>query len=177
MKNDISIRRAREGDEEALALVGQATFLETFAGVLDGAAIIGHCQKAHSASQYRNWLADADVAIWLAEIVPGDAPVGYLVVAPPDLPMVEIGQDLELKRIYLLSRYHGGGAGKQLLARAIEHAESRRAARLLLGVYSGNTAAIAFYRRQGFSNLAERKFNVGGKVYDDHVMSLALANA
>ncbi len=177
MKTNISIRRARQGDEEALALVGQATFLETFAGVLDGAAIIGHCQKAHSASQYRNWLADADVAIWLAEIAPGDAPVGYLVIAPPDLPMVEIGQDLELKRIYLLSRYHGGGTGRQLLAQAIEHAESQRAARLLLGVYSGNTAAIAFYHRQGFANLAERKFNVGGKFYDDHVMSLALSNA
>jgi ribosomal protein S18 acetylase RimI-like enzyme len=91
--------------------------------------------------------------------------------------MVDIGQDLELKRIYLLSRYHGGGTGKHLLAQAIEHAQSQRAARLLLGVYSGNTAAMAFYRRQGFSNLAERKFNVGGKDYDDHVMSLALATA
>ncbi|MFC0132620.1 GNAT family N-acetyltransferase [Massilia eurypsychrophila] len=177
MKNEISIRRAREGDEEALALVGQATFLETFAGVLDGAAIVGHCQKAHSASQYCNWLADSEVAIWLAEIAPGNAPVGYLVIAPPDLPMVDIGQDLELKRIYLLSRYHGGGTGKQLLAQAIDHAQSQRAARLVLGVYSGNTAAIAFYRRQGFANLAERKFNVGGKDYDDHVMSLALATA
>lgn len=38
MQVDVSIRRARAGDEEALALVGQATFLETFAGVLDGIA-------------------------------------------------------------------------------------------------------------------------------------------
>ncbi|WP_426173694.1 hypothetical protein [Massilia sp. TWR1-2-2] len=96
-------------------------------GGLDGAAIVGHCQKAHSASQYRDWLADAEVAIRLAKIAPGNAPVGYLVVAPPGLPMVDIGQDLELKRIYLPSHYHGGGTGKdQTSSRSRHRCRNRR---------------------------------------------------
>jgi len=33
---------------DALALVGQATFDETFSGILDGAAIVGPCRQAHS---------------------------------------------------------------------------------------------------------------------------------
>lgn len=56
----------------------------------------------------------------------------------------------------------------------MDHARSTGAARLLLGVYAGNDSAIGFYRRQGFVNLTTRKFKVGGRDYDDHVLSLAL---
>ena len=175
MAAEISIRRARTGDENALSLVGQATFLETFSGVLDGAAIVGHCRQAHSADQYRQWLGDPETAAWLAEATPGNAPVGYAVVASPELPMADISRDLELKRIYLLGRYQGGGTGKRLLAQAIGHAKLKGAARLLLGVYAGNASALAFYRKQGFVNLTQRQFNVGGRAYDDQVMSLTLS--
>ena len=171
---EVSIRRAHVGDEEALALVGQATFLETFSGKLDGAAIVEHCRRAHSAAHYRDWLDDARSALWLAEASPGDAPVGYSVVAPPDLPSADLSCDLELKRIYLLGRYQGSGIGRRLLAAAIEHASLLGAPRLLLGVYAGNDSAIRFYRRQGFTHLTDRKFTVGGQAYDDHVMSLVL---
>lgn len=175
MAAEISIRRARAGDENALALVGQATFLETFSGVLDGAAIIGHCRQAHSAAQYRHWLGDPDASVWLAEVTPGNTPVGYLVVARPELPMADMSRDLELKRIYLLGRYQGGGSGKRLLGQAVEHATLAGAARLLLGVYIGNASALGFYRQQGFVNLTQRQFNVGGRAYDDQVMSLVLS--
>ena len=175
MVSEVSIRRAQINDEDALALVGQATFLETFSSVLDGRAIIEHCRRAHSASQYRHWLGDPDAAIWLAEASPGHSPVGYIVVARPELPMADAQRDLELKRIYLLGRYHGGGVGKRLLSQAIGHAKLAGAARLLLGVYAGNASAIGFYRQQGFIDLTRRQFNVGGRDYDDQVMSLALA--
>jgi GNAT superfamily N-acetyltransferase len=175
MTIDLAVRRARPGDDDALALIGQSTFLETFAGILDGAAIVEHCRRAHSAAQYREWLADPDAALWLAETVHGDAPVGYAVLARPQLPGADAERDLELKRIYLLSRYHGGGASKRLLNEAVEFARAAGAARLLLGVYSGNEAAIGFYLRQGFVHCTQRQFNVGGKLYDDHVLGLTLA--
>jgi ribosomal protein S18 acetylase RimI-like enzyme len=159
-----------------LSLVGQATFLETFSGVLDGTAITEHCRKAHSPSQYLHWLGDARSAVWLAGAVPGHAPVGYVVVAVPDLPGADPAGDLELKRIYLLGRYQGGGLGKRLLRQAVEHAEGVGATRLLLGVYAGNQSAIAFYKKQGFTHVADRQFVVGGTAYDDHVMSLQLGS-
>lgn len=177
MAAEVEIRRAQVGDEEALSLIGQATFLETFAGVLDGAAITAHCRKAHSPTQYLHWLNDARSAVWLASAVSGHAPVGYLVVAAPELAVADPASDLELKRIYLLGRYQGGGLGKRLLAQAIAHAETVGAARLLLGVYAGNQAAIAFYKKQGFTHLADRQFVVGGTAYDDHVLRLALGHA
>ena len=94
------IRRCIPEDDASLALVGQATFLETFAGILIGNDVVAHCAKAHSVSIYREWLQDPEYALWLVEIAPGNAPIGFMVVAPPDLPLPDTSGDLELKRIY-----------------------------------------------------------------------------
>ena len=175
MGTDIQLRRCGPGDEAALALVGQATFLETFAGILGGNEIVAHCAKAHTVELYRAWLADPGHALWLAEISPGNAPIGYMVIAPPQLPLPDTSGDMELKRIYLLSKFQGGGIGKRLVAAAITHSASALAKRLLLGVYAHNHSAIAFYERAGFGKLGSRKFNVGGKDYDDNIMGMSLS--
>ncbi len=50
------IRGCVPGDEAALALVGQASFLETYAGTLRNADILEHCAGKHSQAVYRAWL-------------------------------------------------------------------------------------------------------------------------
>lgn len=174
MTIETHLRPCIAGDEAALALVGQATFLETFAGILGGEDIVAHCARAHATGLYRAWIDDPGCASWLVEADPGHAPVGYMVVAPPQLPLPDTASDLELKRIYLLGRFQGGGLGKRLVSAAIAHAAASGARRLLLGVYAHNAAAIGFYRRLGFNKLGTRKFNVGGKDYDDSIMGLPL---
>lgn len=115
MTIDVQLRRCTPGDGPGLALAGQATFLETFAGILPGPDIVAHCGRAHSAAHYDAWLADATYQMWLAEAGHGAAPVGIMVVGPPELALPELSErDLELKRIYLLSRLHAGGVGRQL---------------------------------------------------------------
>ena len=168
------VRPCAPGDEAALALVGQATFLETFAGILGGEDIVAHCTRAHAADLYRKWISDPEYALWLAESQPGNAPVGYMVVAPPQLPLPNTAGDLELKRIYLLGKFQGGGIGGRLVSTAIAHAAAAGARRLLLGVYAHNTPAIGFYERLGFSRIGNRKFNVGGTDYDDDIMGMTL---
>ena len=170
----IQIRRCTGADAAALALIGQCTFLETFADVLPGAAIMGHCAKAHALQVYQDWLADPAYQLWLAE-APGGAPVGFMVVAPPDLPLPGVSsQDAEIKRVYLLSKFQGGGVGKRFIAEAVAHAAERGAKRLLLGVYGQNHAAIAFYERSGFAKVGTRTFNVGGNDFDDFIMGRTL---
>jgi ribosomal protein S18 acetylase RimI-like enzyme len=166
-----TIREARAEDAAALALIGAATFLETFAGILDGDAIVGHCAAQHSEAAYRACLADGARA-WIAEAQPGGAPIGFALVAKPDLAASREG-DIELKRIYSLSRFHGTGLGAALMEQALEAASGHR--RLLLGVYARNERALAFYRKQGFADLGARQFNVGGKLYDDLVLARPLA--
>ena len=174
MATQTDLRPCIPGDEAALSLIGQATFLETFAGVLGGKDIVAHCAQAHAPELYRTWLADPGYALWLVELSPDQAPIGFMVVALPQLPLPDTAGDLELKRIYLLSKFQGGGLGRQLVSAAIAHSRSVHARRLLLGVYAHNHSAIGFYERFGFHKIGARKFSVGGKDYDDNIMGMSL---
>jgi ribosomal protein S18 acetylase RimI-like enzyme len=112
--------------------------------------------------------------LWLAEIDPGAAPVGYAMISPPDLPIPVGADDLELRRIYLLSRFHGQGWGAKLMSTAIEAARRSGARHLLLGVNDENRRALAFYARQGFAAVGRRQFQVGAHAYHDLVLARAL---
>lgn len=167
-----TIREAGAADASALALIGAATFLETFAGILEGSAIVGHCAAQHNDAAYQAYLTNGARA-WIAEAQPGGAPIGFALVGAPDLTAAQDG-DIELKRIYALSRFHGSGLGAALMQQALNAASGYR--RLLLGVYAKNDRALAFYRKQGFSDIGTRQFNVGGNLYDDFVLALPLAS-
>lgn len=168
---DVEIRRAGPGDAAALALVGQATFLETYAGRLPAANIIAHCAQEHAQARYAAWLADPECLVWIAEAADGRAPVGYALVLAPDLPIPTAAGDCEIKRFYVLGRLHGQGLGWRLMKAVVDGARAAGAQRLLLGVFSSNAPAIAFYARQGFSQAGVRKFRVGEGVYDDLVLA------
>ncbi len=167
-----AIRPCTLQDAPALGLVGAATFLETFAGKLDGEAIVAHCAQAHDPDRYRQ-LIGMGCHAWLAEIEPGRAPVGYALIGPSLLTMARPGE-LDLKRIYVLDRWHGAGVGAALMAAATAYARADGQSRLLVGVYSGNAKAQAFYAKWGFQRVGERQFNVGSKVYQDWVYAFDL---
>lgn len=169
----IKVRRARAGDAARLALVAAATFLETFAEIIAGDDILAHCELRNSQQVYADALDDRDSALWLAETGRG-APVGFAMLTPPDLPVVTSSADVELKRIYLLSAYHGGGAGRALLNAASEEAIARGKSRLLLGVAEDNIKALGFYRAMGFEAIGARRFQVGDALYDDVVLARPL---
>lgn len=174
----IALRRGVPADASRFAAVGAATFLESFAGVLDGEDILHHGAAQHDAAIYRAWLQDQAWHLWLAVAQPGDAPVGYLAMGPAGLPVHDPQPgDLEIKRIYLLHRFHGLGLGKRLMAAALTQAGQLGARRLLLGVYAHNDAAIAFYRGLGFEPAGQRTFRVGERDYDDRILALSLATA
>jgi ribosomal protein S18 acetylase RimI-like enzyme len=166
------IRRAEAADADALALVGAATFLETFASVHTGAEIVAHCREEHSVATYERMLGPGTDA-WIIETAATAAPIGYAMLTAADLPGCE-PSDLELKRIYVLSFCHGGGAGPELMRRVVARAQERGAARLLLSVYSENPRAIAFYRKQGFDKIGDTRFFVGETGYDDLVLARSL---
>ncbi|MBB5710351.1 GNAT family N-acetyltransferase [Sphingomonas xinjiangensis] len=158
-------------DAPALAVIGAASFLDTFAGVLSGSAIVEHCLGANSAERYAQYLSDGGRA-WLAKIAPGAAPIGFALLTKPQIEGAQDG-DIELKRIYTLSRFHGTGVGAALMQAVVAGAQGH--ARLLLGVYGANERAIAFYRKNGFDQIATRKFDIGGTLYDDVVLARPLA--
>lgn len=165
---EYSLRPCGPGDEEKLALVGAASFLEAFAGFLPGEDVLLHCRNQHSAKKYAAMLADAETHACVANVK--DAPVGYALLCPPDLPIPVTNDDIELKRIYLLHRFQGSGIGAALMDWSIEKARALGKRRLLLGVNAENKA-VEFYQRQGFEHAGTRKFQVGTMLCDDLIMA------
>ncbi len=153
-------RKAVITDADALAHLGAATFLTTFAFDHPGKGLIDHLNREHSPEFYAAKLADPNVDIVIGE-TPLGAPVSYLMLCPPEHPGFQQEGDLELKRIYLLAPWQGGGNGRELLGQASAIAASRGAKRLLLAVYESNPNAIGFYERAGYSKIGETVFMVG----------------
>jgi ribosomal protein S18 acetylase RimI-like enzyme len=173
--DQVSLRAAGVDDAPALATIGSATFLESFAGILEGASILMHCQHQHSPETYRKYLAHSETRAWLAVVPPGDAPIGYAMLTTPDLPLSDLSDaDIELKRIYVFSRYQRSGAGSLLFYRAVDAAKEAGKQRILLGVHAGNARALAFYHRHNFTQVSTRSFTIGNMVYDDLVLGRAI---
>ena len=150
-----------------------ATFLEAFAGVLDGADILAHVSRNSSAEAFRDYLAAGAIATF-GEAAEGGAPLGYTLLTAPDLPIAAQDGDIELKRIYTLAPTWGGGLGAALMTRAIADACAAGHQRMLLGVYGGNTRAHRFYEKHGFVQVGTRRFRVGATWHDDRVYALPL---
>ncbi|KEO90071.1 GCN5 family acetyltransferase [Erythrobacter longus] len=162
----IAVREAGVADAERLSLVSDATFLETFAHEIPGEAMLAHCREKH-APEYLSGLLGNGARAWLAEIE--GTPIGYALLIPsPELDAVVEG-DVELKKIYVLSRFQGTGTAQRLMAEAVSAAQGNK--RLLLGVKDDNHRAISFYKSQGFEIIGTRQFNVGGQLYDDFVFA------
>ena len=170
---DWRLRRAGPADAAALSLVAGATFLEAFAGLLDGADIVAHVARNSSAAAFERYMADGAI-VTLAEARAGTAPVGYTLLTSPDLPVVPAPGDIELKRIYALFPLHGAGLGPALMAQAIAAARDADHRRLLLGVYGGNRRAQRFYEKQGFTVAGTRRFRVGETWHDDLIYARML---
>jgi ribosomal protein S18 acetylase RimI-like enzyme len=167
--SDPTLRRATPGDAARLALLGSATFLNSFAHDHPGDAIVAHVDAWHSRDWYAAALADPTYAAWILE-TPLGAPVGYALLTPPTLDCPTEEGDLELKRIYLLAPWQSGGWGGRLLRAVEAEARARAAERLFLCVYSANEGAQRFYTRNGYRDTGHhQKFLVGDVPFEDFI--------
>lgn len=177
----ITLRPATPADAPALAVVGAATFLEAFTWMLPGADIVAHCARVHTAEVYLHYLLQPDTRVTLAEVA-GGAPVGYTMLCSPELPGFDVlPADIELKRIYLFSRFRAAPVAgcalppaAAMLEQAVLDSRNLGRTRLLLGTHANNERAIAFYRRNGFVEAGTRTFQVGSQLCDDLIFARRL---
>ena len=154
----MKLRRAGVADAGKLSLVGCATFLETFAYDHNGDQMVSYLATDQSPEYYAKALADPRKAVWLIEEAEG-APVGYAMSQPSELPDSDPATDYELKRIYIMSKWKGGGWGAQLYDAVEAEARAQGTNRLLLSVYVTNFAAQKFYAARGFAEIGRWLFD------------------
>lgn len=90
--------------------------------------------------------------------------------APPDYEIVNIAVSPSMRR---------RGVGRDLAEAAIKAARTRRGERLLLEVSIENAAALALYRKLGFSAVGKRPqyYRNGNRLIDAQIMALNLTAA
>jgi GNAT superfamily N-acetyltransferase len=158
--SDAFIRRADADDAETLAALSAATFSAAFAHLYPPSDLAAFVEDSYSVERSRAQLADPHVATWLTE-TEGEA-VGYAMAGPCALPHPEVTPACgELKRIYLLPAWQGGGRGSRLLATALAWLDARTTGALWIGVWSQNVGAQRLYERMGFAKVGEYEFKVG----------------
>ncbi len=154
------IRRAGAADAEILADLGARTFAATFAHLYPPEDLAAFLSRAYDVGRTREQLADPATAAWLLEI-DGKA-VGHALAGPCGLPHPDVTAACgELKRLYLLPAWQGGGRGSRLLEAAIAWLEAETTGALWIGVWSQNLGAQRLYGRLGFEKVGEYLFEVG----------------
>src|SRR5579863_8300340 len=169
---DFRLRRCGPGDESAISLIGQATILETYAGIAEGSDLYAYVTKGLSVESFRALLESDRACTWVVETAVGNCAVGYALLLAGE--GAEPFASAELERLYLLYRFHGLGLGKRLMDEALSFARSKNAKVMSLRVNSLNAHAIAFYERYGFKTVSEEPFRAGERDYCVLVMRLAL---
>jgi ribosomal protein S18 acetylase RimI-like enzyme len=155
-----TIRRATTADAEALSRIGAETFSETFGHMYPPQDLAAFLETAYAVEKSRRDLEDPDKAVWLVEA--DGAVVGHALAGPCDLPHDEVTPACgELKRLYVLKAFQGGGTGSRLLAETLAWLERDGPRRLWIGVWSENYGAQRLYGRLGFEKVGEYDFIVG----------------
>ncbi len=166
-----TIRRARADEAEALAALGAATFTATFGHLYSRSNLEKFLAKNHSPAAYRDVLADARSAVWIAENA-GER-TGYAVAGPCTLPVPDMPPDCgELARLYLVKEAQGTGLGRRLLDVALEFLRDRYRC-IYLSVYRDNVIAQRLYERAGFNKVFEYKYMVGDHADPEFIMELS----
>jgi|ERR1700683_3692940 ribosomal protein S18 acetylase RimI-like enzyme len=156
---EFSTRICKPGDELALSLVGQATILETYAGIGDGDDLIKYASAEITADVFRRSLACVGFRAGIAETNAGKCPVGYAVAVSDE--NLKLFSSFELKRLYIFYRFHGSGLGKGLMQDVLSFAKEMKSGKMWLQVHEANHHAIEFYKRNGFVQTGTDLYKAG----------------
>lgn len=156
----LRIRRAGVEDAATLSALATATFVETFGHLYEREDLQAFLDASYAVDRQAAILAHPDYAVWLLEA--GGRAVGHCAAGPCGLPHADATPgDGELKRLYVLREFQGGGHGARLMATAMDWLLREGPRTLWVGVWSENTGAQRFYARYGFAKVGTYGFPVG----------------
>lgn len=170
---NIIVRPAHRDDAELLARIGAATFALACPPDTSRRDIETYIQSELTPQRFREHLASPAKSLYVAGLA--GSIVGYLMLCrEPSPSALAASNPLELRRIYVLRDLHGSGAAAMLMTAALQQAAAGEHDVVWLGVSKHNDRALAFYRKHGFSIVAEQGFRVGNDVHEDFIMSRSI---
>ncbi|WRQ33736.1 GNAT family N-acetyltransferase [Bacteroidales bacterium MB20-C3-3] len=163
------VRRVKADEIESLQRISRRTFYETFWMSNTHQNIIDYLENSLSLEALSRELENPNSEFYFlfldAESATDFEPAAYL-----KLNFLNV----ELERIYVLSKFQCKGIGRYLLDFSIQLALSRRAPILWLGVWERNYNAIDFYKQNIFQYFGKHTFRLGQDLQTDILMQKIL---
>lgn len=163
------VRRVKADEIESLQLISRRTFYETFWMSNSHQDMIDYLENSLSLEALSRELENPNSEFYFlfldAESATDFEPAAYL-----KLNFLNV----ELERIYVLSKFQCKGIGRYLLDFSIQLALSRRAPILWLGVWERNYSAIDFYKQNNFQEFGKHTFRLGQDLQTDILMQKIL---
>lgn len=171
MNTQLKIRRATRSDAVLIARLSEVTFRETFNGTCTDADMDNFIAKCFDEKAILKELQNEDDFYFIAYLE--NEPVGYsrLKEDYAEYPAMKKYFALELKRIYVMRKYHDKKIGAALMAHAIDLAVQKKFEAVWLGVWELNEKAMVFYKKWGFTDTGfTHTFFIGDTAQTDHWM-------
>jgi ribosomal protein S18 acetylase RimI-like enzyme len=171
-----NIRRADPADAAALASLAERIFRDTFATANDPADVELHCARNFSSTVQLREITDPNLVTIVSER--GDELIGFAQVRVASrIECVSAKHPTELCRFYVSHRWHGSGAGHELMNEVLDTVARLASDRLWLGVWERNDRAVRFYRKFGFAVVGDHTFVLGHDTQRDLVMAVDVERA
>ncbi|PTS94117.1 GNAT family N-acetyltransferase [Pedobacter sp. HMWF019] len=157
-----------------LQKLAQKTFFETYAAYNSAENMQYYLDTNFSIKKLQEEISNPD-SIFFTALNTENKHIGYIKVnfrsAQTDL---KDQNTMEVERIYVLQEFQGQKAGQFLLNNAIEIARKNHVDNLWLGVWEKNNKAIAFYKRNQFTDFDTHIFKFGDDEQLDILMKFDL---
>lgn len=169
----IDIRQILSNDVNLRQNISRKTFIETFSDSNTKEDMDKYLLEKLSIKKLLTELEDKNSEFYFA--YQDDVIIGYLKLnfglSQTEL---RVNNALEIERIYVLKAYHGKNIGQHLYNKAIEVAHKKNVEYIWLGVWEKNLRAIAFYKKNGFTEFDKHIFTLGDDEQTDIMMKLQI---
>lgn len=173
METEPTLRPATGDDALCISVLAAQVFVATYATLGIGEAIARHVTEELSVSAIAASIASSDYRFIVAEIANGL--VGFVQLKlRAENSAVSSHNAVQVVRLYVLERFASRGVGTNLLTKAEALAAAQGAQHAWLTAWVGNTRALAFYPRRGYTELGPTTYVFQGENIENRLFVKAL---
>ena len=162
----MNIRKCSIEDTDLIISTGKETYFDTFQKMNSRETMAKYLEEAFEKTKIINEIENPDSHFYIVSIKNETAAYLKINYAPAQTDIND-PDSLEIERIYVRKFFKGRGIGKELINFSIDKAKETNCSYTWLGVWEKNEAAIAFYKKRGFSVFATHKFKMGDELQSD----------
>ena len=172
---NIKVIQANSSHAETIASIGKLSFRDAFGNLFnDKVALLEYLEYTYSIDKVTKSINKENNIFFIAFV--DTVPVGFAKVKKHSLnEQIESIAQMELQKIYVLSYYHGSGAGAALMQAVLDLAIQIQPDYVWLDTHVSNTKAIRFYEKNGFIRSGKNYFTIGNQTFEYYIMCLPVA--